>query len=212
MPLPFANLNYRANVRVTDFYPSDLRAFSIATKASEFDVLSDNEDSDYASESDDSPSQPSNRVWEWRFFLELEDASGGKGERVWVVVDNQSAQYLTNLDASDLKDDEKALETLQERLFILWGNLAEQKAASESAAVSKRARRTIRADGPPPDSSDVEDEGGESTAKVMNRPFPCCIRQYGIKVRESDPDRADAGEGFRWERVYGLFGTRIFAA
>ncbi|KAK7745167.1 hypothetical protein SLS62_009880 [Diatrype stigma] len=47
---------------------------------------------------------------------------------------------------------------------------------------------------------------------ISNKPFACCLRQYGIKVRERDPARADAGGdggGYRWQRVFGLFGTRI---
>lgn len=214
VPLPFANLNYRANVRVTDFYPPDLEDFAIAKRSSEYDALSDNNDSDYASDSDWSISQSASRVWEWRFFLELEDASGGRGERIWVVVDNQSAQCLTSIDASDLKDDEETLETLRERLFLLWGNLAEEKMVSRRAAVVRQVN-PANTECPPPHSSDNEDEdekdGKQFTTRLTNRPFPCCIRQYGVKVRESDPLRADAGENLRWERVFGLFGTRISA-
>lgn len=62
----------------------------------------------------------------------------------------------------------------------------------------------------PPDSSD-EDEAakGPKTVPFMNLPFTCCIRQYGLKVAEEDADKADAGNGRRWERIFGLFGTRI---
>jgi protection-of-telomeres protein 1 len=44
---------------------------------------------------------------------------------------------------------------------------------------------------------------------ISNKGFTCCIRQYGVKVPEDSPARADAGPGLRWERVYGMFGTRI---
>lgn len=211
MPLPFANLNYRANVRVTDFRPSDLRDFAVSKKASEYDVLSDNDDSDYPSESDeDSIVSSTNRVWEWRFLLELEDASEGKpGEKIWVLVDNPSAQLLTNLDASNLRDDEDNLQALRQNLFILWGNLEEEKTARQAEA--KRAQRlAANAERPPLDSSD--NEAPPNNTKLTNRPFPCCIRQYGIKVKESDPDEANAGDGLRWERAFGLFGSRIVAA
>lgn len=216
IPLPFANLNYRAHVRVTDFAPADLRDFTFAKKASEFDALSDNEESDYASDSDGSLSESDRRTWEWRFFLELEDAHDEEKERIWVVVDNQSAQCLIGLDALNLRTDKTALGALRETLFVLWGNLAEEKLASEkSAAVPKRVQKAINTDRPPPDSSDIEDNDDDNRQKpamqVANLPFSCCIRQYGIKVRESDPDKADAGDGFRWQRVYGLFGTRVSA-
>lgn len=42
-----------------------------------------------------------------------------------------------------------------------------------------------------------------------NKAFTCCIKQYGIKVEENDPTKANAGNGQRWERRFGLFGTKI---
>ena len=42
-----------------------------------------------------------------------------------------------------------------------------------------------------------------------NKAFICCIRQYGVKVDEEDPAKANAGEGQRWQRMFGLFGTQI---
>lgn len=42
-----------------------------------------------------------------------------------------------------------------------------------------------------------------------NKPFTCCIKQYGVKENEEDPLKADAGDGQRWQRVFGLFGTSI---
>lgn len=73
-------------------------------------------------------------------------------------------------------------------------------------------------DMPPMESSDAEDggprrgrgeRGGEAAAAVSNKPFTCCIKQYGVSVREDDPALASAGNGRRWERVFGLFGTKI---
>lgn len=45
--------------------------------------------------------------------------------------------------------------------------------------------------------------------KAKNKPFECCIKQYGVKVAEENPEKADAGEGKRWQRVFGLCGTLI---
>jgi hypothetical protein len=42
-----------------------------------------------------------------------------------------------------------------------------------------------------------------------NKAFTCCIKQYGVKVDEEDPAKANAGEGQRWQRMFGLFGTQI---
>jgi protection-of-telomeres protein 1 len=41
------------------------------------------------------------KVWEWRFALEVEDAgSKGPKERMWLLVDNASAQCLLDMDAT----------------------------------------------------------------------------------------------------------------
>jgi protection-of-telomeres protein 1 len=42
-----------------------------------------------------------------------------------------------------------------------------------------------------------------------NKVFTCCIQQYGVKVDEGDASKANAGNGKRWQRVFGLVGTQI---
>lgn len=222
LQLPFFNANYRSNIRVVDFMPSSLKDFAVPKKAtSEFDVLSDNEDdsdSDSASGSESEPDMMKDfttvRQWEWRFYLQLEDAAvapNQKKERVWVSVDNQSAQCLMDLDASNLRHDSKNLEALRQKLFLLWGELEEYKLRAEIKRM--KALQAARNNKPPQDSSDEEDSSHkapkEEKALFNNLPFSCCIRQYGVKVRERDPAKADAGSGKRWQRMYGLFGTRI---
>ena len=49
----------------------------------------------------------------------------------------------------------------------------------------------------------------EPIAAVSNKPFTCCIKQYGAKVHEDDPTKATAGDGKKWKRMFGLFGTQI---
>lgn len=44
---------------------------------------------------------------------------------------------------------------------------------------------------------------------IHNKAFTCCIKQYGIKVKEADVTMANAGDGKRWERKFGLFGVVI---
>ncbi|KAM0235797.1 hypothetical protein ACHAPO_005583 [Fusarium lateritium] len=215
VPLPFVNLNYRANVRVVDFSPSNLADFAYPKKESEYDILSDDgEDSvsDDDSEDDQQPSQMTLdtfarvRNWEWRFFLELEDAFDNnkqKKQRLWVLVDNQAAQCLTGLDASNLRQDKELLSTLRDKLFTLWGNLEEKKTVAQEA---------VRKGKPPADSDDENEQktgGNESKTQLTNRSFPCCIQQYGIKVTEPDPSKASAGDGKRWQRMFRLFGTMI---
>lgn len=213
LQLPFINANYRTNVRVVDFMPSNLKDFSCPKKASEYDVLSDHDESE--SESESEPEQDTmtkfttERAWEWRFFLELEDAVvkyGQQKRRIWVLVDNQAAQCLMDRDATDLGRDRQNLEALRQRLFLLWGDLEEHKSRAP-----KRAPEAQH-DGPPDHSSDEARAAEEPQAQVANRPFSCCIRQYGVKVAEQDALQADAGNWRRWQRMFGLFGTRIAMA
>ncbi|KAF4338171.1 protection of telomeres 1 [Fusarium beomiforme] len=217
LPLPFVNLNYRANVRIVDFLPSNIADFAYPKKESEYDDLSDDgEESLSNSETEDEKEQPNQRRlddfskvrnWEWRFFLELEDATvPGKQEkqRLWVAVDNQSAQLLVGLDACNLRQDKQALGILRDKMFTLWGNLEERKVAAQEAA---------RKGNPPVDSDDEGQQQPEikqsGKTQLTNRAFPCCVKQYGIKVAEVDPSKANAGNGKRWQRMYQLFGARI---
>ncbi|KAL7962444.1 hypothetical protein V8C34DRAFT_270363 [Trichoderma compactum] len=223
LPLPFVNMKYRANVRVVNFMPPDLEDFAqpkkVKKKPSEFDMLSDYEESDADAdmEGEETVDRSTARKWEWRFFLELEDASSpGENQKepktLWVTVNNPSAQCLLSLDASDLRSDQRNLEALRQRLFLLWGDLEEKKSLEEEN--KRQAALTNRGvNRPPLHSSD--DEGrmpqkkGPGSSQVRSRPFSCCIHQYGVKVPEEDPVKADAGEGERWQRMFGLFGTRI---
>lgn len=224
LQLPFVNMKYRANVRVVNFMPPDLEDFAQPKKVkkpSEFAILSDYEesdaDSDMEGEGEETVDRSNAREWEWRFFLELEDASShGENQKepktLWVAVNNPSAQCLLSLDASDLRSDQGNLEALRQRLFLLWGDLEEKKSLEEEN--KRQAALTNRGvNRPPLHSSD--DEGrmpqkkGPESSQVRSRPFSCCIHQYGVKVPEEDPVKADAGEGERWQRMFGLFGTRI---
>lgn len=224
LQLPFVNWNYRADVRVINFMPPDLRDFSQPKKMSEYAMLSDYEESD--ADSDEERGSIADRAavrqWEWRFFLELEDANSSKDKRgkkktLWVAVNNFSAQCLLNLDASDLHRDEDSLHVLRDRLFLLWGELEEKKSIGEEnkRRAARAALLNTNLNRPPSHSSDDEgpapqkQEAELRSSQISNLPFSCCIRQYGVKVREKDPAKADAGEGKRWQRMFGLFGTKI---
>ncbi|KAK1243591.1 hypothetical protein MKX08_001729 [Trichoderma sp. CBMAI-0020] len=224
LQLPFVNLNYRADVRVINFMPADLRDFAQPKKMSEYAMLSDYEESDADSDEEgrSTADRAAVRQWEWRFFLELEDANSPKGHRgkkntLWVAVNNFSAQCLLNLDASDLHQDEDNLDILRDRLFLLWGELEEKKSIGEAnkRREAQVALANTESNRPPSHSSDDESTAPQKQAielrssQISNLPFSCCIRQYGVKVREEDPGKADAGKGKRWQRMFGLFGTRI---
>ncbi|KAK8136323.1 hypothetical protein PG984_004263 [Apiospora sp. TS-2023a] len=220
--LPFTNIKFRANVRVVDFRPRRLEDFAAWRRETEFDVLSDY-DGGSESESDGQGGTLGNfaapKIWEWRFALELEDASpkakSEKPERLWALVDNIETQQLINMDASDLHADPDQLSLLREQLFKLWGNLEECKRPEYEAHLE--SIRRANALEPPPDSSDNEAEpggskhtdGGRPLAKVSNKPFTCCLQQYGLEITEADPTKCDAGEGKRYQRFFKLFGTRI---
>ena len=108
--LPFQNINSRATVQVVDFFPPELVDFATqCPKSSEFDVLSDADDSQQESESEDNSSDTDHRAdiekrWEWRFLLKLQDARGPKNEEkatVNVYVAGQDAECLLKLDAEE---------------------------------------------------------------------------------------------------------------
>ncbi|KAI2623455.1 hypothetical protein GGS21DRAFT_494297 [Xylaria nigripes] len=227
LTLPFTCAKYRTYARVVDFRPSKLENFTTWRKSTEFDVLSDYS-SDCDSGSDDDQHNTlgqyaGQKIWEWRFSLQLEDANpkqrGGK-ERFWVIVDNSEAQQLVGLDACDLHEDQDTLSALREQLFRLWGNLEEVKSREQQRQII--AQRRVAAIQPPSSSptndnaacqqsQEMSDEEKRDQNKInlSNKPFACCIRQYGARAREPDPLRANAGDGFKWMRVFGLFGTKI---
>ncbi|PFH56151.1 hypothetical protein XA68_16974 [Ophiocordyceps unilateralis] len=205
LQLPFINANYRTVVRVINFEPSQLEQFSRPWKVSDLDALSDNEpDSD--ADSWASGQEDSKMSWEWRFYLELEDATPPDGQvkkTMWVLVDNQAAQCLLNLDATDLSRDPQRLKDLRQQLSILWGDVGDSKVRAQQA---KRRERN----GPP--SHTPEEAQTAPPPPADNLPFSCCLRQYGVKVPEPDRRKANAGEGKRWKRMFGLFGVRIAPA
>lgn len=204
--------------------PPDLRDFAKPKKISEYGMLSDHEESDANSDEDRESiaDRAAVRQWEWRFFLELEDANAPKDHRekkktLWVAVNNSSAQCLLDLDASDLHEDQENLDTLRHRLFFLWGELEDKKSIGEENKrhADQVALANRDSNRPPLHSSDDESIAPQKqdielrSSQISNTPFSCCIRQYGVKVLEQDPAKADAGEGKRWQRMFGLFGTRI---
>lgn len=53
------------------------------------------------------------------------------------------------------------------------------------------------------------DQKSSAEPQIKNKGFTCCIKQYGVEVNEMDPSLANAGNGKRWDRKFGLFGTKI---
>jgi protection of telomeres protein 1 len=104
LPSPFTLCKYRANVRVVDYFPHKIEDFAVGHRASELDMLSD-----YSGGEDTDPEEEmrifksgkgfAKNVWEWRFALQVEDASSKVSkERLWLMVDNHAAQGLLGLE------------------------------------------------------------------------------------------------------------------
>lgn len=197
--LPFVNAKYRSLVRVVDFYPPSLAQFAVGRNKPKYGtILSDDDNS-----SDDESAVPDqDATWEWRFSLQLEDASPSPSpQRVWVVVDNAEGQQLTGLDAADLRRDIDTLSSLHDRMGVLWGNLGEVK--DQAAAKRKRVTARNGLPAPPPDSSDGEAE----EVTLVNMPFACYIKQYGVPLQRDE--EAGAQPVQEWMRVFALMGTQI---
>ncbi|RDA94451.1 hypothetical protein CP533_2214 [Ophiocordyceps camponoti-saundersi (nom. inval.)] len=198
LQLPFVNANYRTIVRVINFEPPQLERFARSRTRSDTDLLPDIDPGfDSNSEQDE---EDSNTVWEWCFSFELEEVIDNDGQQppktMWVLVDNHAGQCLLNLDAADLSHDGQLLQDVRKRLSILWGERGDAKVRAQQARLLRDSNA------PPSDTPPVVDQ-------ALPPPFSCCLRQYAVKVAESDAHKADAGDGMRWERVFGLFGTRI---
>lgn len=90
----------------------------------------------------------------------------------------------------------------------LWGNLEERK---RKLAEQKAAKSKGKEDYPAEDTDEETPKAppGDPLEELDNEPFSCCLKQYGTKTKESDPRKADAGDGMRWERRYALSGTKV---
>jgi protection-of-telomeres protein 1 len=93
--LPFVNSRYRSRVRVVDFFPPELELFAHCTSDPAWDIRAKKQDS--------LGSHKKSR-WEWGFILLLEDAKlppNTVSEKLRVIVGNDSAQHLLNMDAQE---------------------------------------------------------------------------------------------------------------
>ncbi|CAK7237634.1 hypothetical protein SEUCBS140593_010045 [Sporothrix eucalyptigena] len=199
--LPFANIKFKAQVRIVDYLPHRLSDFAVPCRTNEFDILGDDSDSSGSSSSSENEAVNGDDVsWQWRFALLLEDASSptpaAYGEddinkappvRLWAVVDDFHGQTLLKMDATDLRKDNKALGVLREKMFLLWGNLeefklnaerkaraekeAERKAQAEKAAERKRAQKKEEAKQAAKD-KEVQERERIATSKMSIAQYP----------------------------------------
>ncbi|KAI5368286.1 putative protection of telomeres protein [Septoria linicola] len=120
--------------------------------------------------------------YEWAFSLLLEEAdSVGRSpeeHQLWV--------HLQNIDASFLLGDLPDPDDLRHRPNLL-GQLREKLFILWGNLLERQ-------------------EVGQGLA-LSNKPFQCCIEEYGIELDEDDPARHTARKGF--QRMYSMFGTTI---
>ena len=101
---PFTIAKYRANVRVVDYFPNNIEEFAVGWRSSEFDAIEDfsgleDTDVERSRKTWQSGQGHPKDQWEWRFALQVEDAeSDGSNDKMWLIVDNASAQMLLNLE------------------------------------------------------------------------------------------------------------------
>lgn len=187
---PFTLCKYKATVRVVDYFPHRIEDFAVGHKPSEMDMLSDYSGGEDTDREEDlrifrSGKGFSKKVWEWRFALQVEDASTKDSkERLWLMVDNHVAQGLLNLeaDASNLRGNQQLLSDVKEQLFKLWGDLEEQKSATLSRQSAKNKKETppssfqSSASSPPrqaggqPDLDSDNESSGILKERNINRP------------------------------------------
>ncbi|KAJ6036645.1 Telomere end binding protein [Penicillium herquei] len=182
--VPFQNVGYSLLARVVDFYPQKLEDFAV--KVPSKSILDDDTES---------------MVWEWRFCLLVEGieplmSKNQQRQQLKLFVAGSEAEFLLCLDATDLRRDPHRLSELREKLFILWGDLEEQKQAVAGNPVDDKDWKPV---------------------KSSSLPFMCCIKEYGVSCRHAQDPDAMAIDGqlcakeecFGWERRFSLYGTTI---
>lgn len=189
--LQFVNMKCRAKVRVVDYYPHNIANFAHCLDRPDYNDMSSQYNQDETMDIDDSSMFPLR--WEWAFYLLVEDARptpGMEPVRIPLLVTGQDAVYLLGEDPTEyvflfslpltshsdslcsLGYNQQILDVVKRKLFKLWGDLAEKK-------------------------EDEEAWTHETGTKVANRPFECCIMEYGV------PE----GDGYR--RMHKMFQTTI---
>jgi protection-of-telomeres protein 1 len=144
--------------------------------------------------------------WEWSFALQVEEVIAKVGKslgagvaarrppsRMWLNVSHLEAQHLFGNavdDPTDLREDTTLLNQLREKLYILWGDLEEQKGKEDAG---ERETKRAKLDGT-----------SETGQRPSNLPFSCCLQEYGA-LREGG--RAD--EVGDWERQFMISGVTI---
>ncbi|KAF2190160.1 hypothetical protein K469DRAFT_699768 [Zopfia rhizophila CBS 207.26] len=181
--LPFVNARYRSRLRVLDFYPSNLEDFSHCLDDQKW-----NKQMSKLNLDDDATVTPSPQSrWEWAFQVIVEDASTPARtapDQMTLIVAADGAECLLKMDACDLRagSQRQAVKELEEKLFILWGNLQELKAVGVRFPLQ-----------------------GDDKKKLKNKPFECIIEEYGYF------DKEQHGEWKNAQRLHRMNSTTIIS-
>ncbi|KAF2438525.1 hypothetical protein P171DRAFT_423782 [Karstenula rhodostoma CBS 690.94] len=165
--LPFVNSRYRTRLRVVDHYPFQLKDFTRVTSAPANSQASISTSSDGCSQFSKHGSPPVR--FAWHFFLLVEDADATTGTtpiRFPLTIDTARAQCLLKMEPVDLSAHPTKLDELEQKLFLLWGDLHERKVALKNKGISL----------PLP--------VGDETLALSNMPFECCVEEYGVPVND----------------------------
>jgi protection of telomeres protein 1 len=180
--LPFQNCCYHSKVRVVDFLPNDIASFACPYRTSDYDILSDHEESEG---SDIDLDESRDVKWEWRFYLLVEDANspatvGQPKTQMPLLVADLDGVYLLDMEASDLRKDPQKLARVREKLFVLWGDLQEQKEAKGDFDVTN--------------------------IKPSAKPFECLIKEYGVAARD---EHGLVKSNMEFDRIFRIWGTTV---
>ncbi|KAK4939387.1 hypothetical protein LTR66_015009 [Elasticomyces elasticus] len=134
--LPFQNNKYKAKVEVIDFFPDNIEDFATPYRLSEYSVLEDYDSADDEEVSFEfAATNPKAVWWSWHFVLFVRDpprSSAEKGDNKDIMllqVHSKEGDHLLRAEACDLRKEPQELAKLKEKLFVLWGDLAERKIA-----------------------------------------------------------------------------------
>lgn len=186
--LPFQNCCYKTRLKVVDYYPHNIADFSVPRLVTEYDSLSDNEDTDdFHLTLTAAQNNPHSVRWEWRFFLVVEDASTQakaadthQNQMVLLVADTDG-DFLLREEACNLRASPQDLAKLREKLFVLWGNLQEEKEKTTSGSK-------------------------DFNIKVQSIPFECLIKEYGVP----EPRTGNSSiRELKFHRMFRMRGTTI---
>lgn len=184
--LPFINRKYKCKVQVVDYFPDALQDFALPllieaeNDETGMQTLGEPVDIELARQ------QPDKVKWQWHFFLMIKDpelVSNKSPQMMLLQVEGAAADRLLNLNPCDLQRESNELDKLKEKLFLLWGDLEEQRRKHSKVGLQ------------------LFEEG----IKVSSRPFECLIKESGEQRVLENGEVDQHG----WERVFSIFGTTV---